>query len=275
MTYPRATWRLLNTPPADGPWNMAVDEAILEAVGQRQSSPTLRLYAWQPPCLSLGYAQSIQVVDEDRLSDKGWNIVRRSTGGGAILHTDELTYSVVGPTDDPRLKGDILTSYRRLSEAISQALENIGLAVETQPHEKLQQDKSSEPVCFEVPSHYEIAVGGKKLVGSAQARKKDTVLQHGTLPLFGDLTRITQVLVYPDEDTRSMAAERLISRATTVESVLGKIVTWEKAAKAFIFAFQGVLNIEFETDELTTQEQTRAKELVAEKFGKEAWTKRL
>lgn len=275
MSYPHAKWRLLKTPPADGPWNMALDEAILEAVARGQAPPTLRLYTWEPPCLSLGYSQSIQVVDEGRLQAKGWGIVRRPTGGGAILHTDELTYSVVGPMDEPRLKGGIPTSYRRLAEAISQALENLGLAVETQPHEKLQQDSQPEPVCFEVPSHYEITVGGKKLVGNAQARKREAVLQHGTLPLFGDLTRITQVLVYPDEDARSIAAERLATRAATVESVLGKIITWEEAAQAFISAFEDALNLQFETDELTTQEQTRAKDLVAEKFGNEAWTKRL
>jgi lipoate-protein ligase A len=215
------------------------------------------------------------VVDEDRLQAKGWDIVRRSTGGGAILHTDELTYSVIGPSDEPRLRGDILTSYRRLSEAISQALDNLGLVVETQPHEKLQQDSPPEPVCFEVPSHYEITVGGKKLVGSAQARKKDAVLQHGTLPLSGDLSRITQVLTYPDEDASSIAAERLLSRAATMENVLGKIIPWEKAAQAFVSAFEGVLNLKFEASELTAQEGARARDLVAEKFGNDAWTRRL
>jgi lipoate-protein ligase A len=275
MTYPRATWRLLKTQPSDGLWNMAVDDAVLEAVGLDQSSPTLRLFAWDPPCLSLGYAQSIQVVDESRLHAKGWDLVRRSTGGGAILHTDELTYSVIGPADEPRLKGDILTSYRRLSEAISKALENLGLLVETQPHEKLSQDSYPDPVCFEIPSHYEITVGGKKLVGSAQARKQNTVLQHGTLPLCGDLTRITQVLVYPDEEARLKAAERLQIHATTVESVLRGIVTWEEAAEAFITAFERVLHLEFEISELTAQEHARVRKLVAEKFGNVTWTKRL
>jgi lipoate-protein ligase A len=275
MKFVKSAWRLLKTQPSDGPWNMAVDEAILEAVGLGQSPPTLRLFAWEPPCLSIGYAQSIQVVDEGCLRAKGWDIVRRSTGGGAILHTDELTYSVIGPSDEPRLKGDILTSYRRLSEAISLALENLGLPVETRSHEKLSQDIPPEPVCFEIPSHYEITVGGKKLVGSAQARKKNVMLQHGTLPLYGDLTRITEVLVYPDEQARVKAAERLITRAATVESVLGRIMTWEEAAEVFISAFEGVLNLELGTSELTAQEETRARELVVEKFGNDAWTKRL
>ena len=91
------------------------------------------------------------------------------------------------------------------------------------------------PVCFEVPSTYEITVDGKKLVGSAQARRKEGVLQHGSLPLAGDLTRIIQVLAFPDEASRSRAAERLLSRATTVETALGRSVSWEEAARAYYY----------------------------------------
>jgi lipoate-protein ligase A len=95
------SWRLLVTPPARGAWNMAVDEAILEAVGRGASLPTLRLYAWEPACLSLGYAQPIGDVDQPRLRARGWDLVRRPTGGRAVLHTDELTYSVIAPPGEP------------------------------------------------------------------------------------------------------------------------------------------------------------------------------
>ncbi|MEJ2486788.1 MAG: lipoate--protein ligase family protein, partial [Anaerolineales bacterium] len=182
-------WRLLLTPEAPGAWNMAVDEAILEAATHREVLPTLRLYAWNPPCLSLGYAQPISDVDESRLEKFGWDLVRRPTGGRAILHTDELTYSVCGPEDEPVLAGDILSSYKRLSSAILAAIEQIGISVQALPQEKNANSKSPEPVCFEVPSNYEITADGKKLVGSAQARRQGGVLQHGTLPLYGDLTR--------------------------------------------------------------------------------------
>jgi lipoate-protein ligase A len=91
MADKMSSWRLLKTPPANGSWNMAVDEALLESVGRDGALPILRLFAWEPPCLSLGYAQSVQVIDEGRLQSNGWDLVRRSTGGGAILHTDELT----------------------------------------------------------------------------------------------------------------------------------------------------------------------------------------
>jgi lipoate-protein ligase A len=270
-----SSWRLLKTPPTNGSWNMAVDEALLEAVGQDNSPPTLRLFAWEPPCLSIGYAQSIHVVDEGRLRSNGWDLVRRSTGGGAILHTDELTYSVMGSTNEPRLSGDIITSYQRLSTAILLALKNLGLPAESRPMMKSTQDTPTDPVCFEIPSHYEITVGGKKLVGSAQARKKNAVLQHGTLPLRGDLTRITQALVYPDAGARVKAAHRLLSRATTVESVMGKTVSWEKVAQAFTNAFSQALNIDLFPEELTQKERVRAEELIGEKFGNEEWTRRV
>ena len=90
------SWRLLYTPPSNGAWNMAVDESILEHIHRGKSQPTLRLYAWEPPCLSLGHAQSFKDVDVERLHSHGWEVVRRVTGGRAILHTDELTYSVTG-----------------------------------------------------------------------------------------------------------------------------------------------------------------------------------
>jgi lipoate-protein ligase A len=189
------TWRLLITPPARGAWNMAVDEAILEGAGHGEVPPTLRLYAWKPPCLSLGHAQPFADVDTARLKSHGWEVVRRMTGGRAILHTDELTYSVTGPIDEPRLAGTVLESYNRLAGALLAAVQDLSLPVEMKEG-KAESNGEPNPVCFEVPSTYEITVEGKKLIGSAQARRKDGVLQHGSLPLTGDLTRICQALAF-------------------------------------------------------------------------------
>jgi lipoate-protein ligase A len=268
-------WRLLLTPEAPGAWNMAVDEAILEAATHREVLPTLRLYAWNPPCLSLGYAQPISDVDESRLEEFGWDLVRRPTGGRAILHTDELTYSVCGPEDEPVLAGDILSSYKRLSSAILAAIEQIGISVQALPQKKNANSKSPEPVCFEVPSNYEITADGKKLVGSAQARRQGGVLQHGTLPLYGDLTRIVQVLSFPSQTSRGQAAERLLSRAATLHTALGEIVSWKQAADSFIQAFQNTLDLELAPGQLTEAERTRAEQLVDKKYGNPAWVKRL
>lgn len=270
---PAAQWRLIHTPPASGAWNMALDSAILEAVGRGSVLPTLRFYAWYPPCLSLGYAQPIRDIDRARLDSLGWDIVRRPTGGRAILHTDELTYSVTGPEQEPRLIGGVLASYQRLSLALVEGLRTLGLRVQATSKNKPDIDRENA-VCFEHPSHYEITVEGKKLIGSAQARKKEGVLQHGTLPLYGDLTRITNALHFPSEGERSQAAKRLLAKATNVETILGYRINWEDAAQAFATAFQETLNLRLLQKELTAEEVHRAQELVEEKYAQPGWTER-
>jgi lipoate-protein ligase A len=273
MSY-SSTWRLLRTPPARGAWNMALDESILEHVHRGDSIPTLRLYAWTPACLSLGHAQSYADVDTARLQARGWDVVRRLTGGRAILHTDELTYSITASADEPRVAGTVLESYNRLARALLRAVQMLGLPVEMKEHANRPGGPTLNPVCFEVPSTYEITVDGKKLIGSAQARKKEGVLQHGSLPLGGDLTRICQTLVFADESAREGAAARLLARATTVESVLGHAVDWETAAQAFIHAFESELGLIFEEGEVSASESARAGELVQEKYAHPSWTER-
>jgi lipoate-protein ligase A len=253
---------------------MAVDEAILEAVGCSESLPTLRLYAWEPACLSLGYAQPFTDVGIPRLQARGWEVVRRPTGGRAVLHTDELTYSVIAPLDEPRVSGTVLESYHRLAQALVEALNLLSMRVEVKENSIASHGTSTNPVCFEVPSTYEITVGGKKLVGSAQARRKEGVLQHGSLPLTGDLTRILQVLVFPDEVARSRAAERLLKRATTVETTLGRKVSWDEAAQAFRTAFSKVLALSLQDADLTPTEKERAEELVTSKYAHTNWNQK-
>ena len=268
------TWRLLYTPPSPGAWNMAVDEAVLESMSRGESLPTLRLYAWDPACLSLGFAQRYADVDVTHLRARGWDVVRRITGGRAILHTDELTYSVVGPADNPILAGSVLESYNRLARALLTAIRTLELPVEMKEG-KADESGQSNPVCFEVPSTYEITVDGKKLIGSAQARRKEGVLQHGSLPLTGDLTRITEALVFADEASRAEAAKRLLARAATAESSLGHEVDWETAARSIVRAFEAELGLSFKRGELSQKEISRADELVREKYAHPAWTKRV
>jgi lipoate-protein ligase A len=275
MSEKKQTWRILRTPAAPGAWNMAVDEAILQHVTTGKARPTLRLYAWEPACLSLGYAQPSGDADRQALEANGWQMVRRLTGGRAILHTDELTYSVCGPDDNPILAGGILKSYQRLSRAILHALDLIGLQVNALPKEDAPKGPQTDPVCFEVPSNYEITAGGKKLVGSAQARRKGGVLQHGTLPLYGDLSRITQALVFHSNEKREEAARRLLARATTVETALELRPTWDQAANAFEQAFSEQLGLQFEPGELTPQETARAEELMAVKYDSPDWNERI
>ncbi len=268
------TWRLYLSPPALGAWNMAVDEAILEHVVRGEALPTLRLYSWKPACLSLGRSQPFSDVDAAALQANGWHVVRRITGGRAILHTDEITYSIIAPSDNPNVQGSILESYHHLAQGLMLALKTLGANVEMN-EEKLDPAAKNNPVCFETPSTYEITVDGKKLIGSAQARMKDGVLQHGSLPLTGNLARITQALSFPETESRQHAAEKLLARASTLESALGRAVPWGAASQAFVRGFEAALGIHFERDELSMPEIRRVADLVKEKYAHPEWTERI
>ena len=271
--YPPATWRLIIHPPADGAMNMAIDEAIAEQVRAGNAAATLRFYAWEPACLSLGYAQPVAEVDFERLQDRGWQAVRRLTGGRAILHTDEVTYSVAVPEDDPRVVGGVLESYRRLSEGLLTGLRLLG--VDVRADRKASRSPSVKgPVCFEVPSDYEITYQGRKLLGSAQTRRGGVVLQHGALPLYGDLSRICDALVFEDEAARERARERVLARATTLEEALGQRIELEQVIKALAEGFSRALNLQMEVSQLTEQEWVIAEHLRAEKYATEEWTQR-
>jgi lipoate-protein ligase A len=259
-------WRLIYDLPMEGRNNMAVDEAILDAVCVHQSPPTLRLYAWTPACLSLGYGQSPFDVDRQRLDKMGWDVVRRPTGGKAILHTDELTYSVSLPADHPLAQGGILESYQRISRALMAALSGLGLR--TRSEKQADDTKEAGAVCFEVPSHYEITADSRKLIGSAQTRRKAGLLQHGSLPLTGDIARICDVLAYPDEVSREVGRQAVRARAITLAEALGHAVDWYTAADALAWGFETALDIAFDVglSELTEAEERRADELARTRY---------
>jgi lipoate-protein ligase A len=263
--YPLGTWRLIRSRAADGATNMAVDEAILRAVASRDAPPTLRLYAWDPPCLSLGRGQPVGDVDSQALQAAGYDLVRRPTGGRAILHIDELTYSLVVPEGDPRVAGGVVESYRRLSAGLVRALERLG-AEDIVADQRLENRNAEGPVCFEMPSDYEITAGGRKLVGSAQMRAQGAVLQHGALPLYGDIARICPLLAsHPDPS-------QVRARAAVVDEVLGRAVARDEAAEALAEGFAEALNLTLEPRTLTPEELARAQVLRAEKYGADQWT---
>ncbi|HML22208.1 MAG TPA: lipoate--protein ligase family protein [Aggregatilinea sp.] len=267
-------WRLLVTGASDGPTNMAIDHAIMEAVAEGRVPPTLRFYAWEPACLTLGFTQPIADVDRARLKSCGWDVVRRITGGRAILHTDELTYSVTVKDDNPVVAGDIVQSYRYLSKALRHGLERLGAAVEAERRLAGVQ-KSKGPVCFEVPSHYEITAGGKKLIGSAQVRRLGIVLQHGSIPLTGDISRICEVLSFESEEARGRSREHVHRRATTIEEVLGHVITWDDAVEIFTASFADTFDLTLIPGDLTPGEQTRAAAIREEQYAAETWNARL
>jgi lipoate-protein ligase A len=263
-------WRLIYDKPLTGAVNMATDEAILQAVAAGDQPPTLRVYAWQPLCLSLGYGQRVRDVDTQQLQQIGYNLVRRPTGGKAILHGDELTYSVALPRDHDLAEGDVIASYRRISEALITALRLLGLSPASEKEPK--GTKGTGPVCFEVPSHYEITVEGKKLIGSAQVRRKIGILQHGTLPLHGDIARICDVLAYDSDTARTLARRQVRQRATTLQEVTGRRITWQEAAAALVEGFAQTFDIDFTEGTLSPAEQDNIRHLVDEQYGHPDWT---
>ena len=268
-------WRLIATPPSSGAWNMAVDEAILHAVSQGDAPPTLRLYGWEPACLSLGHAQPLSDIDRERLTERGWDLVRRPTGGRAILHDGELTYAMIAPESHPLMQGGVLESYRRLSKGLVSTLEILATNVEVHGPEALNQADRTNPICFEVPSAYEITVGGLKILGSAQVRRRKTVLQHGSLPLTGNITQICEVLYYPDDALREIARSQLKLRAATLEALIGSPVSWSQAAEAFKRGFQSALGLSFQSAELTPNEKSGVERLLEERYRNPNWTERL
>ena len=268
-------WRLIISSPSTGDNNMDLDQAILEAVSSGESQPTLRLYAWRPPCLSIGYAQPVADVVQPRLNELGWDLVRRPTGGRAILHTDELTYAVIAANTDQHVTGGVLQSYQRLSLGLVAALTLLGLQVEVQPNIPVPEEQRTNPVCFQAPSAYEITVGGRKLIGSAQVRRRGGVLQHGSLPLRGDIARICQVLRFEDEASRQRSAQDIRERAETVEDLLGKPVTWQQAADAFIGGFSSALDLSLNLESPTKAEFQLAEMLVSSQYNHSVWTERI
>jgi lipoate-protein ligase A len=269
------TWRLLVCDPDSGARNMALDEAILESVSSGSALPTLRLYAWRPPCLSLGYAQPVGDVDRQALADRGWQLVRRPTGGRAILHTDELTYAVIAPDGHPDLRGGVLESYRRLSRGLTSGLAALGVSVDPVHEAPIPPGSRENPVCFEAPSAYEITVGGLKLLGSAQVRRRGGILQHGTLPLAGDISRICLALRYGDQHAREEARSRVLARAATLGRLLGYDPAWPVVVQAMQSGFEQALGWQFEPGEVLPRESERARELEDERFTDPAWTERI
>lgn len=255
----------------DGCSNMAADYAIFEAVSRERQPPTLRLYGWEPMCLSLGYGQRSRDVDMGRLRARGWQIVRRPTGGKAILHGDELTYSLCLPINHPLATGDVVDSYRRIGAGLASGLQCLGLAIHSElkdPHD----NRDPGPVCFEIASHYEITLAGRKLVGSAQMRRKAGLLQHGTIPIRGDVGRICDALSFEREEQREAQRQRVRERAVTLESIMEYPPRWDDVADAITQGVERTYGYETLRQELSQDEMHRMETLLADRFANPQWT---
>lgn len=250
-------WRLLVDGVADGFTNMAVDEAILEAYAAGEAPPTLRFYRWEPACLSIGYFQrAAREVDTDACRRLGVDWVRRPTGGRAILHDREVTYSVVAGEDDPLVSGSIRESYRKISTALVAGLRRLGVAAEMAPA-GLRGPGLGSAACFDAPSDYEVTVDGRKLIGSAQVRRGGALLQHGAILLEVDVERQAEVLQPPPGMTKARLAALLRPRLVSLREALGREVRPEALVEALCEGFQEAWGISLEAGELTPWERAR------------------
>jgi lipoate-protein ligase A len=261
-----ACWRLIDTPPAPGAWNMAVDEALAATVAAG-GEPVLRFYRWSPPCLSLGRNQPARNrYDLQALDVRGIDVVRRPTGGRAVLHHRELTYAVAAPQ---ALFGGPRQTYAAINRALVAGLLRLGVAAAQQPAGAGRAPVPSVSPCFAQPVEGEVVAAGRKLVGSAQRRLGETILQHGSLPLHDDQSAVA-ALVIGAADGGGADGGAADAPATLVD-VLGREPEWSELTRALSGGFEQTLGIRFRADGLTSAEAAGAAEGAA-RYADAAWT---
>jgi lipoate-protein ligase A len=247
---------------------MAVDEAILQryALSPEPIAPTLRLYGWSPPALSLGKGQTAaRSHDPAYLRAEGIDLVRRPTGGLAVLHEHERTYAVVAALGHPPFSASVLENYRSVARALTLAMSMIGAAVEAAPEggrRRQQREAVQGPACFELASAYEIGVGGHKLIGSAQLRRRRAFLQHGSILLDSNARRLSLAL----------GANASGDRFTDLGRVLGRSLPFEELDGALVEAWKQAFMTEIAPGELTAGERQLAEELCETKYASDRWT---
>jgi lipoate-protein ligase A len=270
----RRQWRLLDTGPADGFTNMAMDEAILEMHAAKGGLSTLRFYTWSPPALSLGYGQPIASdIDLTHCQARGIDVVRRPTGGRAVLHDHEVTYSVVTRADDPRVICGVLASYLTISQALIRGLSYLGISAELLPLRRgapLPSDAAS-PVCFATPSSYEVAVAGRKIIGSAQRRAHDVIMQHGSIPISHDLAKVRAVFSSSPRGSRS-AHGQLEACMISLQEAGGRAYTYTEVVAALTRGMAETWQVDLLPGQLTAAETELTAHLHDTKYRSEAWT---
>lgn len=272
----QTTWRLMvDDQPRSGAANMALDQAIAEACAAGTSLPTLRFYRWEPAAVSLGRHQPAAEIDLAAAEGKGYDVVRRPTGGRAILHTDELTYSVAAAASEPLMHGGIMDAYLRLSDGLLAGLHELGLRADRAAGH-IRAGPEVSPACFETPSAYEITAQGRKLIGSAQSRRAGYVLQHGSLPLCGDIARVADVLALAEGERATLRAE-LAARAGTLAQALGVTddapeVAFERVADVLSCGFGHALHLTLKPGQPTGAELRRTAELIRTIYANSEWT---
>ena len=262
-------WRLIRSGPLPGALNMALDEALLEAVGSGRSMPVLRLYRWRPAAVTLGYAQPAAEIDFTACRELGLDVVRRPTGGRAVLHDREATYAVIAP--ESSFPVDVLESYRVIALALRRALLSLGIPAELAPGRQRPAAAKGDGICFLAPSSWELVCRGCKVAGSSQKRTHGAFLQHGSLPVEMDLARLSRILAPDSRRGGSIGTERLAQSIGWLNRWRTRPVAVETVEEALVAAFAGEWNLEFQADQPTAGEWARAQDLAARKYANPAW----
>ena len=252
------TWRLIADGDLPGAHNMARDVAILEAVSDGKAPPTLRLYGWSPPCLTLGRHQGVDAADLEFCRREGIDVVRRPTGGRALLHHLELTYAVVAPLGAGPLPRALQDAYRTICGALVQAMRSLGVDAELTGGEvnlELPGPRTTIP-CFEAPAGGEVVVRGRKLVGSAMRAHAGTILQHGAIVFDWDGRLQAGSMGLADDSG-------LRPHITTLRYELGRLPHRDEVQDAVVAACSEKLGVAFEPSHLTAGEETREQVLAA------------
>jgi lipoate-protein ligase A len=272
----RPQWRVLDTGPADGFTNMAVDEALLELFTTEGAPTTVRFYGWSPPALSVGYGQSLeQEIDLRQCTALGIDVVRRPTGGRAVLHDHEVTYSVVISGDDPLVSAGVLAAYLTISRAMIRGLWYLGINAELLPLRRgspLPSHQAS-PVCFATPSSYEVAVRGRKIIGSAQRRARDAIMQHGSIPL--SMNTDSMRAVFGRSWLESWSPEGQLDEhlpMTCLQDAGGRAYTYAEVVAVLTRGIAETWQVELVPGELTPAEHELSTHLRATKYLTEGWT---
>jgi lipoate-protein ligase A len=265
-------WRLIKDTYHTGFMNMAIDEAIMIAHREGLVPPTIRFYQWSPPAVSLGYFQDLKKeIDVDSCRNLGIDIVRRPTGGKAVLHDKELTYSFTIKENHPLVNNSILETYKKISGGIIKGLFYFGITADLVPlGEKSKIHHSNlKSICFSVPSQYEVQVEGKKIVGSAQVRKREIVLQHGSLLIELEKDKLFSVFNFPSTQIRERLKTKF--KATSLGEILKRKITFSELSAILPRGFEEEFGVKLLEGQITEEEEKISQELLENKYLTYEW----
>ena len=270
-------WRVLNSGKCGSAENMAIDEAILNGLSKGISLPTIRFYDWQSSTVSCGYNQSAEKeVDFQALRKCNYGFVRRPTGGRLVLHDREVTYAVIAPISG-RLAGNVTESYSEISKALAAGLRALGVQVELERGilSATSQRQTANP-CFASSSRYELSYRRKKIAGSAQMRKKGFLLQHGSILLNINQSRLADLIPGINDDEKKRLAEILADKTAAINEILQKPVSYNEVVSRLISGFQQSWEEDFFITEgdLETYEKNEVLRLIDSKYLTDGWNKR-